>query len=188
MKKSYYCYGCNGMTKTKIVEKDQTLNVKGKDITLRVQVRVCSVCGEEILDEELDEKTLKMFYKEYRNLENLLLPEEIKSIRQKYNLSQTSFAKLLGFGEKTINRYENGAIQDVCHDNLIRLMDSMDSFILLWKERKKLLSIKEQDYIYSIIDAYNKANICVSYNSNFIYHSNLRNVYSFKQGEISYAG
>ena len=188
MENIYYCYGCNATTETKIIEKEQTLNVKGRDITLRVQVRVCAVCGEEILDEELDAKTLEMFYKQYRNLENLLLPEEIKAIRQKYNLSQASFAKLLGFGEKTITRYENGAIQDVCHDNLIRLTASMDAFVLLWKERKNCLSVKEQNHIDSIVRTYNKTKICSTYNSAPIYYSSLPNVYLFNQGEMSYAG
>ena len=123
MEKIYYCYGCNATTETKIIEKEQTLNVKGRDITLRVQVRVCAVCGEEILDEELDAKTLEMFYKQYRNLENLLLPEEIKAIRQKYNLSQASFAKLLGFGEKTITHascasFSRGWASDEWRDSL----------------------------------------------------------------------
>lgn len=188
MENIYYCYGCNTTAETKIIEKEQTLNVKGKDITLRVKVRVCAICGEELLDEDLDAKTLEMFYKQYRILENLLLPEEIKSIRQRYSLSQASFAKFLGFGEKTITRYENGAIQDICHDNLIRLMNSMDTFLLLWKERKNCLSAKEQNHINSIIKTYNKTKICSTYNSKPIYNSNLPNIYSYNQGELSYAG
>lgn len=187
MENIYYCYECNKNTETEIIEKEQTLNVKGKYITLQVQIRVCTTCGEEILDEELDTKSLEKFYEQYRILENLLLPEEIKTIRQKYNLSQASFSKLLGFGEKTITRYENGAIQDACHDNLIRLMDSIDAFALLWKQRKHCLSQREQTYIDSIITKYNKPKICSNYNSKPIYYSNSPNVYSFNQGEISYA-
>ena len=188
MENVYYCNGCNATTETKIIEKEQTLNVKGRSITLRAQVRVCAVCGEEILDEELDAKTLEMFYTQYRNLENLLLPEEIKAIRKKYDLSQVSFSKLLGFGEKTITRYENGAIQDVCHDNLIRLMSSMDAFVALWKERENCLSEKEQNHICSIVRTYNKTKICSTYNSAPIYHSSLQNVNLFYLGEMSYAG
>lgn len=188
MEKDYYCCECDAIKKTQIIEKTQTLKVKGKDITLTVPVRICTTCGEEILDEELDGKTLNMFYKKYRMLEHLLLPEEIKVIRQKYNLSQSSFAKFLGFGEKTITRYENGAIQDVCHDNLIRLMDSIDSFIILWRERKDCLSAKEQAYIDTILKTYNKTKICSTYNPAPVYSSNLPNIYLFKQGEMPYAG
>ena len=40
-----------------------------------------------------------------------LTPEEIKSIRSMYGLSQRSFALLLGLGEATIARYETGATE-----------------------------------------------------------------------------
>lgn len=159
MEKMFYCVSCQAYHNTKIIEKEETLTVKGRKITLTIPVRVCEMCGEEIIDEELDDASLAMFYEEYRRLENLLQPTEIKAIRQRYNLSQASFAKLLGFGEKTITRYESGAIQDVCHDNLIRLMDSLDSFSLLWKERKDRLSAREQAYIDNKLDTYNKIKI-----------------------------
>ena len=76
--------------------------------------------SEEVLDKDLDNKTLGRFYNEYRRLENLLSPKEIKNIRQKYNLSQNAFSKFLGFEERAVTRYENGTIQDVYHDSIIR--------------------------------------------------------------------
>ena len=41
-----------------------------------------------------------------------LQPEEIEKIRKQYGLSQKNFARLLGWGDITIHRYESGAIQD----------------------------------------------------------------------------
>lgn len=79
MERIFYCSTCESMRCTRIIEKEQTLYVKGKSITLTVPVRICEVCGEEILDEELDDATLDRFYDEYRKLENLLLPSENKS-------------------------------------------------------------------------------------------------------------
>ena len=188
MDKKFYCCNCETMQLSKVIEKEQTFNVKGRSITLKVLVRVCEKCGEEIFDEELDSIALNLFYNEYRTLENLLLPEEIKSIRQKYNLSQSSFAKFLGFGEKTITRYENGSIQDVCHDNLIRLMKSMDSLALLWEKRKNCLSIKEQNHIESILSTYKKTKIKSIYNPNPIYSSSCTTMFMINQGDLSYAG
>ena len=187
MEALFYCCECELMRTTKIIEKSQTLNVKGREITLIAPVRVCATCGEEILDEELDAETLNKFYNEYRQLENLLLPEEIKAIRKKYGLSQTSFAKFLGFGEKTITRYENGAIQDLCHDNMIRLMESVDSFALLWHERKGCLGYREQLEIDSRLRAYNKTRISSTYNATHTYCSTLPQIYLI-QGDLSNAG
>ena len=187
MAELFYCCECQSMRETTVIKKEQTLIVKDREITLTAPVRVCAVCGEEVLDEKLDAETLRLFYNEYRRLENLLLPEEIKSIRKKYNLSQASFAKFLGFGEKTIARYENGAIQDFCHDNMIRLMSSIDSFMLLWKERKGCLTNKEQVEIDSKLRAYNKARISSTYSASQTYYSTLPNIYLI-QGDLSYAG
>lgn len=62
MDKSWHCPNCDEFTETKVIEKEQTLSVKGKKITLTVPVRVCAHCGEEIIDEELDGNTLQQFY------------------------------------------------------------------------------------------------------------------------------
>ena len=80
---------------------------------------VCTVCGEELFNEELDSATLINAYNEYRRKHKLLLPEEIRKIREQYGLSQRSFAKLLNWGDKTIRRYENGAVQDRAHNSLL---------------------------------------------------------------------
>ena len=163
MQNLFYCSNCEIYQETKIIEKEQTFCVKGRTITLTAPVRVCCNCGEEVLDAELDDETLKMFYRVYRKEGNLLQPEEIRRIRNKYHLSQASFSKFLGFGEKTITRYENGALQDVCHDNAIRLMDSLESFSILWKVRKDCLSPREQQKIGQIMQTYNRLRITSSY-------------------------
>lgn len=143
MEKTWLCPNCDETTETFVVEKEQTLAVKGVPITLTAKVRVCKHCNEEIIDETLDDETLRRFYDEYKKSENLLTSEDIRNIRMKYGLSQVSFSKLLGFGEKTITRYENGAIQDVCHDNLMRLMKDMYAFEKIWALRKNVLTTTE---------------------------------------------
>ncbi len=74
----------------------------GDDIEIEIQVLICSNCGNELYDEELDSQTLLKVYNEYRKKYKLLLPDEIKNIRKTYGLSQRSFAKLLNWGAKTI--------------------------------------------------------------------------------------
>lgn len=66
--KAMYCSNCKTFQETTIVEKEQTFCVKGRNITLTAPVRVCCNCGEEVLDAELDDETLKMFYREFRLL------------------------------------------------------------------------------------------------------------------------
>ena len=51
-------------------------------------------------------------------------------------MSQQNFAKVLGFGAKTITRYENGSIQDVAHDNLMKLVENEYNFYKIWNKNK----------------------------------------------------
>lgn len=48
------------------------------------------------------------------------MAQEIKDIRKRYGLSQHAFARLLGIGEASITRYENGATPTKANANLIR--------------------------------------------------------------------
>ena len=52
-----------------------------------------------------------------------LTPQEIKRIRGKYGLTQQSFARLLGLGEASVVRYENGQPPSKANANLIRAAD-----------------------------------------------------------------
>ena len=49
-----------------------------------------------------------------------ITPSEIKRIRKKYGLTQQAFARLLGIGEASMVRYENGQPPSKANANLIR--------------------------------------------------------------------
>ena len=66
MGKLFYCYNCKKECESKVIEKEETLNVRGVPITLEVPIRTCCVCGGDDLDIELDEKTLQRFYDEFQ--------------------------------------------------------------------------------------------------------------------------
>ena len=114
-----YCEECGREVESKIIRKKESYDVCGEQIEVEAQVLVCAECGEEFYCEELDNATLVTAYNEYRRRHKLLLPEEIKIIREQYGLSQRSFAKLLNWGDKTICRYENGSVQDKAHNSLL---------------------------------------------------------------------
>ena len=77
-----YCEECGREVETKIITKKESYNVCGETIEVNAQVLVCADCGEEFFCEELDNKTLITAYSEYRRRHKLLLPEEIKKIRE----------------------------------------------------------------------------------------------------------
>lgn len=102
----------------------------------------CATCGEEILPDEL---TKAIEEEQYRRL-GLLTPSEIRQVRRKTGLSAVDMANLLGVGEKSYTRWENGrSIQNKSNDTLIRLLDkNADAFASVDAERRpdrdKLLS------------------------------------------------
>ena len=157
-----YCETCGQEVETEVVIKEETYDVCGESIKVDARVLVCAECGEEFYCEEFDNATLINAYNEYRRKHKLLLPNEIKKIREQYGLSQRSFAKLLNWGDKTICRYENGSIQDKAHNSLLLFLrepENMRTYlteneiILDERQKEKLLDTVdklEQDTVYSV--------------------------------------
>jgi putative zinc finger/helix-turn-helix YgiT family protein len=151
-----YCDKCGKKQSTELRQLQSTFDVKGIPIYATIDIRVCIECNEEVWDEDLERKNEKIVFSIYREKAKLLQPEQIKAIRDKYGLSQSAFARLLGFGEKTITRYENGSIQDYSHDNLIRLCDDLASFERLLSLRSESLSESELKRLHSYIEELRK--------------------------------
>lgn len=77
----------------------------------------CLKCGEHFLD---DKAMNKVEEEKYRS-KGLLLPRELKAIRESFGLTQVRMAKVLDVGEKTYCRWENGlSMQTKALDNLVR--------------------------------------------------------------------
>jgi len=94
----------------------------------------CSACGEEViphlLSKAIDLQRCKRL--------GLLTPEEVREVRKRTGLSAVDMAQLLGVGEKTYTRWENGkSIQNKSNDTLIRLLDkNAEEFSLVEAERE----------------------------------------------------
>lgn len=147
-----YCDVCGREVETKIITKRETYDVCGEAIEVDAQVLVCADCGEEFYSEELDNATLVSAYNEYRRKHKLLLPEEIKKIREKYGLSQRSFAKLLNWGDKTICRYENGSVQDKAHNSLLLFLREPENMRTYITENEVVLSPRQLSKLLDTVD------------------------------------
>ena len=54
-----------------------------------------------------------------------MIATKIKEIREEKGISQYRLAQLTGINRSTINRYENGLIQKVSFDNLIKICNAL---------------------------------------------------------------
>jgi len=117
------CPICEEHTEVTLRVDKETYNVRGEPTEIEADIAICQKCGAKIFDEERDSRNLEKAYSLYRKNHNLLPPDKIRTIREKYGLSQRALSRLLGWGEITIHRYENGAIQDNVHDSTLRLIE-----------------------------------------------------------------
>lgn len=147
-----YCEECGKEVETKIIAKKEAYDVCGETVVVDAQVLVCTECGEEFYSEELDNDTLVRAYNEYRRRHKLLLPDEIKKIREQYGLSQRSLAKLLNWGDKTICRYENGSIQDKAHNSLLFFLREPENMKAYLVENEVGLNKKQKDKLFAIVE------------------------------------
>lgn len=147
-----YCEECGKEVETKVITKRESYNVCGEKIEVDAQILICTDCGEELFCEELDNATLVHAYNEYRRKHKLLLPEEIKQIREQYGLSQRSFAKLLNWGDKTICRYENGSVQDKAHNSLLLLLREPENMRTYLTENEITLDEKQKGKLLDTVE------------------------------------
>ena len=55
--------------------------------------------------------------------------EKIKELRESKGISQYRLAELTGINRSTINRYENGSIQKISFDNLLKICKALETDI-----------------------------------------------------------
>ena len=112
------------------------VNVKGT-LILYDEYYLVDENGVEIFDRNVEIENDKRLYDIYKKQNNLLTNFEIKKIRQKYGLSQKEYALVIGVGEVTVHRFENGAIQTEAIDSIMKLSNDPDNmaFLLLQNRR-----------------------------------------------------
>ncbi len=137
-----YCENCGPVDRsvTHVIERDETLEIKGEPITTLTPIRICNACDEEIYDKELDGPSLSHAFDIYRMKHRLIMPAEIRALRERYGLSQRNLAALIGLGEITIHRYENGSLPDEAQNQLLRFIGDVRNMRRLFEDRKEHLS------------------------------------------------
>jgi putative zinc finger/helix-turn-helix YgiT family protein len=123
------CPICEKESEIEKVSMKEIITVRGEKVTVPVDLYKCHACGESFEDPKAEYGPVELAYREYRRGRGYLQPEEIRAFRSRLGLTQSEWGKLLGFGDVSISRWENGALQDDAHDKALRL--SMDPQILV---------------------------------------------------------
>ena len=91
------------------------------DLEVQLPARQCQSCDFGFLDSEAEEIKHNALCQHL----GVLTPSDVRHIRESYSMSRSAFAKLTGFGEATLGRWENGIIiQNLANDRFLRLLGS----------------------------------------------------------------
>lgn len=114
------CLCCMTEHEVQTVEICDNITFKGKIVGYNAIYEYCELADEYYVNEDMISKNDLAMKNAYREENNLLTTDKIINIRKKYALSQKDLACLLGWGEKTITRYEGHQVQDMAHDTVLR--------------------------------------------------------------------
>ena len=97
----------------------------------------CSIAGELYADEtQMCDNDIAL-KEAYRKAQGLFTSEEIIALRAKYGITQRDLSVLLGWGGKTVTRYESHQVQDRAHDTIMKKLDQDPEWFLCLLEGAK---------------------------------------------------
>lgn len=119
----------------------------------------------------------------YRKKMGLLQTHEICAIRKKYGISQSDLATLLGWGAKTITRYESHQVQENAYDSILRKIDADPEWfcVMLEKTKDKFSASTYQKYFGTATQLFEKS-------SDYYLRKSIKSLYAKFDGDEDYCG
>uniref|UniRef100_UPI0040573591 type II TA system antitoxin MqsA family protein n=1 Tax=Acetatifactor sp. TaxID=1872090 RepID=UPI0040573591 len=133
----YNCPFCEEKHEIIKIQYQSKAIVKDEEVEYSKQAYFCPQNDAEFEPSDIADSNLTAAREAYRIQQNYLTIADIKRIRSKYDLTQKEYARLLGVGDATIQRYETKAIQDNTYDNLMRLTDENPTYSLVLLEKNR---------------------------------------------------
>lgn len=135
-----YCPNCNESVNY-TVKKNLIEEYKGSEVNVEENIANCDKCNENIFIEALEEDNLNRLYNKYREVEDIIKPDEIAGFRDEYNISQRELCAIMNWGKMTVNRYERGSLPSPGHADLLNIIINDEMFL---KEKLKDALYKER--------------------------------------------
>ncbi|GAA0780496.1 type II TA system antitoxin MqsA family protein [Hathewaya limosa] len=133
----YDCPFCDEEHVIQIKTEKSKVIIKDKQIEYEKTIYYCPIEDESFVSSKLMDENLLKARDQYKRSEGLLTSEEIKKIRELYELTQKEFSNLLGWGDVTVQRYEKKLIQDSTYDDMLRLTLVDPAYCLSMLEKHK---------------------------------------------------
>ncbi len=112
-KENKLCLCCMEVHEVWIVQVDEKMTFSNTEVSYPAVYEYCHATDEYITTEEMIRQNDIVMKDAYREAAGVLTSQEIMDIRKKYQVSQSDLAVLLGWGKKTLTRYESHQVQDM---------------------------------------------------------------------------
>lgn len=93
-----------------IVQESKAVKFRGDEYTYTYSCYECEQTKERFTTTDLDEENVQQVYRQYRAKYGIPSSEEIEQLKEKYHVSASRLALILGFGENQISNYIDGEI------------------------------------------------------------------------------
>jgi DNA-binding transcriptional regulator YiaG len=130
----------------------------------------CIDTGEEFTTDEIDQTNINQLYNQYREKYGVPFPDEIKEIREQYNLSAAKMSEILGFGVNSYRQYEAGDIPTIASGRLIQAAKDPEEFKKFLTDSKAILSEREYKRFYDRVEELIEANRVNVWSNLFVEH------------------
>lgn len=103
----------------------------------------CQETDEEFTTDEVDQINLNQVYNQYRDKFGLPFPDQIKRIREKYEISASKMSEILGLGVNSFRLYEQGEIPSVGNGRLILAAEDPKEFKRFLRTSQEVIGEKD---------------------------------------------
>lgn len=127
---------------------------------------------------QVDTFNTSQIYNSYRSAHGIPYPDEIKEIRNRYNLSASKMSRILGFGDNQYRLYENGEIPNVANGRVLKAIQSPKTFETFVDAARNALSDNEYRKIKTRLCEYEDQSTMDGVIHKLVFGDGIRNRYN----------
>lgn len=123
-----------------LVKAQRTVRFRGDEYKYTYSCYECEQTKERFTTKDLDEENVQQVYSQYRRRYGIPTSEEIESVKEKYGVSASRLALILGFGENQISNYIDGEVPNKANGKTLSAIKNPEVFkiyVELAKEQLK---------------------------------------------------
>lgn len=136
----------------KLIKEKEILPYRKDEFEVYYHSYECDETRERFTDDELDLINIKQVHNLYREKYGIPFPEEIKAIREKYDITAKKMSEILGLGTNAYRLYESGEMPSVSSGRLILSIKEPEEFRRQIEFSSHLLKDSEKNKYLKIVD------------------------------------